>query len=505
LNKPGNKTKSEWSFSLALAACFVAGVLLVVSRHEMWRDEVAPWMIAKYTSSLRELFANARYEGHPIPWYLVLYVITRFTTAPEAMQYVNVMFSASMVVLVARCSPFSRWFKVLFTFGFYPFYQYAVTSRGYALCTLMLFAMCALYPLRKTRLPVVALLMAVMANTDVYGWFYCVGFSVGIIVQWFLDRRNGKPWKASAPEFIACAALVLAGMVYSVKACAPPADGGWYTQWYVTFSWDRLWKVLCSFAFDFNFGWLIIYVVPTLALLGWFTLSIRRKPAAMVTWVSFVVAIAVFYYTKFLPLPWNKGMVLMFIVACLWLSREEKELEPQFPKQESILDRVTPESFVRVFAWVLALYVLYGGKWIAQDLMHPYSTAKMAADFIKRQSLENSLIVGDPDFVTQSVSGYLDKPIYYTASRSMGRYVIWNNKRRWPRSDSMDQIAALRAKTSGRMIYIANRDTLPVDRPGFRATLLSQMPPSVMKDERLWIYEIDPAPGGAAAQPGHGR
>ena len=494
---------SEWGFTALVAAGYLLVALVVLPHHELWRDELEPWMIARYSSSLRDLLMNMRYEGHPVLWYIVLYITTRFSQAPEAMQYVNLLISATMVALLARYSPFSRRLKVLFAFGFFPLFQYGIICRGYALCTLMLFVVCAAYPVRKARLPIIALLLAILANADVYGWFYCMAFSVSIAAEWFLDRRHGRRWNASVPEFAGCAALVMAGMLYSVKSCAPPADGGWFTQWYIWLEWDRLLSALYGWAFDFNIGPPIIYVFPSLAMFGWFTYSIRRNRVALIQWTVFAAAIGVFYYTKFLPHLWHKGMVLMFIIGCLWIAAEKKEIPGQIPKPESN-DGTSGQSFLRILGWVFAIYVLYSGKWIAQDMLYPYSTTRMAAEFINSQSLGNAFIVGDPDFVTQGVSAYLDKPIYYTASKSVGRYVIWNNKRNWPREDTMDQLRDLRARIPGQMVYIANCDTLPVDRPGFRATLLKQMPRSVLKDERLWIYEIDPALGGAAAR-GSGR
>ena len=76
--------------SLLLALAYVAVAALLVAsmwRHEMWRDELQAWMIARDSTSLGDLFGhNMRYEGHPGLWHLALFVLTRVTDNPVAMQ-----------------------------------------------------------------------------------------------------------------------------------------------------------------------------------------------------------------------------------------------------------------------------------------------------------------------------------------------------------------------------------------------------------------------------------
>ena len=48
-----------------LVALFATVATVVLARHEMWMDELNPWVIARDAHSLRELFFNMRFEPHP--------------------------------------------------------------------------------------------------------------------------------------------------------------------------------------------------------------------------------------------------------------------------------------------------------------------------------------------------------------------------------------------------------------------------------------------------------
>jgi hypothetical protein len=45
----------------------------------MWRDELNGWLIARDSPSLTNFWNNIRYEGHPILWYVWLYLLNQIT------------------------------------------------------------------------------------------------------------------------------------------------------------------------------------------------------------------------------------------------------------------------------------------------------------------------------------------------------------------------------------------------------------------------------------------
>src|SRR3954454_13361784 len=118
-------SRDERRFAILLALIFFAIALFNVSRHEMWRDETRSWQIAAQSRTLVDLWHNLRYEGTPLLWYLILWVLTKITWSLLAMQVLHVVIAAAVVLLFAWRAPFGRLIKSLFTFGYFPFFEYA--------------------------------------------------------------------------------------------------------------------------------------------------------------------------------------------------------------------------------------------------------------------------------------------------------------------------------------------------------------------------------------------
>jgi len=90
-------------------------------RHAMWRDELQAFMVAAASNTPLDLFAKLKYEGHPGLWHLLLWVVTRFTTDPVAMQVLHLVIALGVWVLVWRLSPFRPVGKLLLLLSYYLF------------------------------------------------------------------------------------------------------------------------------------------------------------------------------------------------------------------------------------------------------------------------------------------------------------------------------------------------------------------------------------------------
>src|SRR5438105_6786005 len=94
-------------FALVITAVFFVIALIGILNHEMWRDELHCWLVARDAHSAAQLYSNVRYDGHPIVWYALLYVLTRFTINPLAMQMLVLALAAIAIYLFNRFSSFS--------------------------------------------------------------------------------------------------------------------------------------------------------------------------------------------------------------------------------------------------------------------------------------------------------------------------------------------------------------------------------------------------------------
>src|SRR3974390_2287981 len=133
-------------------------------RHAMWRDELQIFMIAASSATPAQLFYNLKYEPHPALWYMLVWVVTRFSSDPLSIQLLHIGLAIGVWFLVYRCSPFSRIEKFLLLLSYFLFWEYFVISRSYVLLALIGFGFVALRE-RKPR-PVLALwlMLGILAN-----------------------------------------------------------------------------------------------------------------------------------------------------------------------------------------------------------------------------------------------------------------------------------------------------------------------------------------------------
>ena len=163
----------------AFVLFILLGIIGIIN-HEMWRDELQAWLIAKNSGSLINLFQNFRYEGHPGLWFMILYYISRFTHNPVSMQFAHLLIASAAVFLFLKYSPFSKLQKLLFIFGYFPFYEYSIISRNYSLGMLFIFLFCTLYCTKKNFL-LLAGVIFLLAQTNIFGLIIAIALSIFLL------------------------------------------------------------------------------------------------------------------------------------------------------------------------------------------------------------------------------------------------------------------------------------------------------------------------------------
>ena len=88
-----------------LTLIFTGGIAAVTAHHEMWRDEIQAWLLARDSLSPLELLHNIRYEGHPGLWHLILWPIAQCTGNPIGMQVAHVLIAGASALILLRRAP----------------------------------------------------------------------------------------------------------------------------------------------------------------------------------------------------------------------------------------------------------------------------------------------------------------------------------------------------------------------------------------------------------------
>ena len=434
---------SDW-FALGVTACFFAVDLLVTLHHEMWRDELESWLIARQSGSIFDLVKNMRYEGHPPLWFLLLFVVTRFTKWVTAMQLLNVVIATGTAYLIAARSPFSKLQKILLCFGYFPLYEFGVISRNYGIGLFLLVWFCASYrPDRKQNWIIPALLLSLLANTSVYGSIIAITFAASLFVfpaiiardrREFLAEKASHPWTA-ALIFVACLAIAIIQM-------HPPTDISGDPIWHLHPTPQRLekvltaeWKAFVPLPGSLNRFWntnfldakvrtmvlgSAMILLSTLVLLARKRLVLLAYGSATASILTCMLVISTGYERHF-------GHLFLAFIACLWISARLPE-KPFALHSLGRASRLLSGQGQRILTCLLCVQFAAGALACWVDWRRPFSQAKAAAAFLRTNGMGDMFLVGE-GAAAQSVAGYLDRAIYYIPSQSTGTFIVWN--RNW--------------------------------------------------------------------------
>jgi len=231
--------RSNNAFTGFLTLAFLIFGFLGMINHEMWGDELQAWLIAKDSLSVFDLFKNLRYESHPGLWHVCLYLITRFTRNPVAMQLFHLFLATVVIYIFARFSPFTRLQKVLFSFGYFPFYEYCVISRNYGIGLLLIFSFCTLFETRNKSFLLLGVILFLLANTNIYGLCIAIALGLTLLFECILDRTR---LQLSASKWDLTISIIIAifGIVISVVQIIPPSDSSLAAGWITKLNIERL-------------------------------------------------------------------------------------------------------------------------------------------------------------------------------------------------------------------------------------------------------------------------
>jgi hypothetical protein len=422
-------------------AVFVACLTLVflslgfagILNHEMWRDELKAWLIARDSSSITELFHNFRGEAHPGLWYLCLYVLTRFTHNPVAMQLFHLVIATGVVFLFAKFSPFTKLQKVLFSFGYFPFFEYAVISRNYALGVLLVFSFCALFNRPDKNHFILLCVLALLASTNLYSLIIAGSLGVVLLIDIIKIRKTESHRGWTIPGLF----IFVLGIVAAVIQIIPPAYDtpgklmstppflGYRFVASVMTVWES-YIPLPNFLVRSFWNTNILMAVPhgwtlsfscSVGLLVLFTVLFVRRPIVLFLYLFGTLAILTFTFTKILGGVRHWGHIFILLLVCFWISGYYNELKLKWlsPKLAHAID-LPARHKNNLITVILGIHLIAGVYAMSMDLFYPFSGSKPAAILVQKQQQNNMRIVAGSDTVASALSAYLDREIHVSQS-----------------------------------------------------------------------------------------
>ena len=401
---------------LSLIAGFAAIVAVSLAFHEMWMDELNPWVIARDARSLKLLFFNMRFEPHPALWYLCLYALTRITHHPWAMQVLHGAIAIATAGLVAWFAPFRKRDVCLLVLGYFFVYEFAVISRGYALGMLLAFAACAHATSARPRIVVLAVLLGLLANTSAYGLIVAGAMAIALIPL----ARPSRP-----VTVIAAVLTFLVGVALSLWTLWPSPENTYGSDRHLSWSWlrfDDVGRLLgegyvpvprFDIAAVWNSSFLVEWTreIPVVGhylpvaigatILALALIHLRRRPALLAALLAGTLVMLGLIYVEYSGGYRHHGHVFVLLAIMMWLAAGTGAERRQTPAW---------------FTAVLVLHLVAGGYLVADDLRHPFSDSAAVADYLDHLQPKLPVVVAQPTLLSYdgpALSAYFNERILY--------------------------------------------------------------------------------------------
>lgn len=412
---------------------YTALLLTGMYSHEMWRDELQAWSIARESANLSDLYNNLRYEGTPGLWHFMLFILSRFTRNPLAMQVLHALIAVITTALVLFRTKLPIVSKFLYSLGYFSVYEYGVISRNYAPGFLFL-VLAALEMSKQTpNFITISLLSFLLAFTSVFGIIISVCIFCWMAFSTFIENKKAVDliktlWKPGTIIFLGCALSYISAL--------PPEDTA-FNELFRTYKDSKLFMETTSSL------WVSYFPVPLNRIDFWnsnvvphlylrfrysfvlflaFALCFSKKPKIAIFYVLTSCIVLLFLYIKFSGVLRHWGHLYLILVMCLIMYSAEHQ-------SKNTPDKILHTLFLFITTFILSAQVFATFLAIKSDLAYQFTGAKNVAKHIKNLDQKHYIIADDQAYVS-AVGFYLDEPTYSVKFNTESTFIKWYGETR---------------------------------------------------------------------------
>lgn len=482
----GAGNRRDFRVRAALFAAWAAISLVLVTHHVMWRDEVRAFTFALQGGNVIEMLRGLHGEGHPALWYLLLRGAHAIVPVREVLPAVGWLVTAAAVALFAFKAPFKPVVLALTLFSSFALVEYASVARNYGISMLLMFALAHLYPRYRDRGATIGALLALLCNTNVPSTLLAAAFLLFWLVE--LIGEEGLRWHRKYGLFILNAALAAVGALVCFLTVYPtmhdaapiPFPGGIPLREIATSLLVPAYSFWALTPPEMPSTVLTASLFAAILIGGLFGLI--RSPAAFLSSLVAYAVLALLFHLVYYGFYRHQALLLVYVIVMYWLVARGRggrwegrgQLAARLPQVEA--------AGWLIFLFTVALQVVNSAAALGSLARYPYSHSRDLADVLKREGLENAVLIADPDMVLEPMPYYVDNPIYLMREQRWGPYVHFTRHVRTELNPDifLADARALRART-GRPVVIALEHRLNPAKPRFRKTSV-----------RVWLFSATP-------------
>ncbi len=503
---PGNRF-----YEILLPTLFIIIGLLAAFNHALWRDEMQGWLVAWQSDNLIDLWKNNAPSGHPVLWSLLIYFSKNITGTPLSMQLMHWLLGSSAILIFWRYSPFNLTTKALFTFGYFPFWEYYFVCRHYVIAELIIFIFCAIYHFKnKTYIPF-SLCIGLLANTQALAWSLAFAIGVTLIFDWLLNPNqrktymNNKNWIYDMGLSIAISFSLLSFGAFSLLQVRDKVN--------LISSFIDIRHILRVIGQIFGgyvliipnssrFIDLIVCALITIILLISTISFIRSNRSSIIFFLSGTIFLFFFNYFLFIgDGSRHYGYYFLLIISSFWLSLSSEDQKTLPSDQKNFFNKGNLLYFPNLFTICLTIHLAVGLHMVSTDFLLPYSSGKETAEYIQTKGWQDYPIFASRDVEVATVSGYLDREFYLPELKGFGSYAQWANRATLDRSKTLDEVQIYLDKfpnVNKLLLLLSNRSSIKNLEPGeslyfdkFIVIADSKFENSFHDSERFYLYWVE--------------
>jgi hypothetical protein len=503
-------------FETVVLAVYALLISVVSAFHEPWKDETQAWRLAIDSSGLAELVRNARYEGHPLLFHVLLQGVGLLSRSWWAVVALHVVVACIAAWIVLRYAPFTRLQKVLLVFGYWSAYEYSVVVRPYGLGMMLAFAACVawVHPRRRIGWAIVCLLL--LANTTAMGTLLAMALTAAFAFDWAWPDDVARRPSARTHATVGTIALTATAIVlyFVVAQILPPADAGYQGEPRTPMS---LWDVASLPTFELralfpialaNDGvqwsrWalnpgsrydLALVLCLSLIMLAVGLVIAARRRVSLVFYLIGTFGFLVFFGFLYSGFAHHHGFLFIVWVISAWLAwaSAPSERPRQLARLTAGVDRMRGNLFVISLIPPMIATVEH----VVGEVRMPFADAMHAADVIRGHGLADAPLIAVPRSDAQAVGAFLDRPVLFPLVGKTRTFVYWGP--RWSHSATVraaDSAATALLGVHCRVVLIASRAKDVDPRTSARARLLYNSPRRPMSGDRyrVWVLSAPPS------------
>ena len=422
----GSPRTSSKVLAFVVLAFWLALVVFTTSRHEFWRDEVRALTLARTATSPFDLYELIRYDGHPVLWYLLLFLGTSIVDTPLVLPITSVLIAFAAVALFMWFAPFPWWFRCVFIFSALPAFEYSVMARNYGISMLLFFLAALLYRTRTTHPFRLAFILALLANTNVHSAILtCL---VSAVWAWdiVVDQKRGVvPVEYSRYlPFAVVGAGVLLCLLFTM-----PRENTILTPVRGSESIGQIGAALRGAVLrpDLTFSELIpLWLRPKLAVLMLYgaILGLVSRPSLLLAALGAQITFGAFFRVVYPGWYRHQGLYLVFLVFLYWVYIESAPARTR----SSLKGLMFQGGLYGAVLVVVLTQLSRTPQLVRADIIGARSASKAFGEFLNHSTqFQNAVIVPEPDYNVESLPYYADNQVYLPRESRFGKTVSWTS------------------------------------------------------------------------------